>query len=603
MPLAAGSFPESDAAERKLKEVVAGIERRFALSDVREGPSASASPAAAEPADDLAASAAPGGEPTLGALSGARLDELKQHLIDLEYLEGSEAEIAADAPTPALRAGLDRFVAEAQSVLDPTLLAAIQPDQPGDPWVDEAAVEAGAAPPSAVALELLQRATSIDGETTLSRRPALGESGLTARILQFQLKRIGLYHQDVGAPVSGFTLNALTAFAAAFVPPGSDPGTASPIEQSEALGLIADIRLLIARLARQVGLTPILYRGPEGDDAEDFDDIQIRDGAFKTRGGLFSGLFGSGGSFDESWPEFSAPEDRLQSLQNTMALRFLQIALWALGFYGRRLDGIWNADCHSALLASLETYGVTRAEALRPIEGGFWAVNLSVLVKQVFGAAAVGDAEFEKQLALLDQETDETSAAAAGARESTAERGFFERIGDSIRSALRSGARVLSDVKSLLKSAVDGISRGVQWLAEGVQRLIGPVKNFFLFAYRSAREGVQMLVRSIRPFVHFVLRKPIVTTDEAGRPVVMTRFDLDRDGSVWIAQKAPPELVAEHSRLCRRLARALSTVMTFLGEGIDLLISALTGPLGWTRILVAALRKVITPGWLSLQSA
>lgn len=580
MPLVAGSFAQSDAAERKLEAVVAGIEQRFGLAEPR-------------PPE------APPESPRLGALAGSRLDEVKQHLIDLEYLEASEAEIAAEAPTPALRSALARFLEEAEGALDPALVAAARADEPEDPWIDAEAVAENGAPPSAVALELLRRATSIDGESALPSRPALGETGLAVRILHYQLKRIGLYHQGLADPVGGFTLNALRAFAAAFRAPGGDAGT--PVSEAESLALIADVRLLIARLARELGRTPVLYRAPEGEDPVAFDEIRVREGAFETKGGFFSDIFGSGPSWDEDWPEFDSPEDRLQSLQNTMALRFLQIGLWALGFYARRLDGIWNADCHAALLAALESYDVEREEALRPVEGGVWALNVPLLVARVFGPGAIGDADFQRQLALLEQESAEPAEGDATAA-SEAERGFFERIAGGIRQALRSGARVLSGVKSLLKSAVDGLVRGVQWLAEGVQRLIGPVKNFFLFAYRGAREGVQMLVRSIRPFVHFVLRKPIVTNDDAGRVVAMTHFDLDRDAALWIAPRAPGPAVAAHAALCHRLARALGVVLRFLEAGIDLLIAALTGPLGWTRILVGALRKVVLPGWLALQS-
>ena len=580
MPLAAGISSESAPTEQRLNQVVAGVAERFDLGEVR------------------LVEAAP---PVLTPLEGARLDEIKQHLIDLEYLDPSPAEIEATRPTRALLAGLSSFLVEAGASLEAPLAEAAQPAAPGDPWFDEAAAGAGAGPPSAVAQELLRRATSFDGESTLERRPAIGEGGLAVRVLHFQLKRLGLFHQRLANPVGPATLHALNTAAAGFRRAGLPHDGPPPVSSEEMLPLLGDIRLLLARMARHVGRTPIVYRAPgqRGDD-EDFDDIRVREGRFETRGGFFSGvtgLFSSRPSWDDDWPEYETAEERLQSLQNTLVLRFLQIGLWSLGFYAQRLDGIWNPACHEALLAALETYDIDREDVLRVVEGGFLAVNLPRLVEEVFGPGGIGEEEFQQQLAMLDANTEEAADGAAAAER---ESGLWTQVASGIRAALRTGARVLSGVKSLLKSAVDGLKKGVQWVGGAVARLIGPIKNFVLFAYRGAREGLQMLVRAITPFVHFVLRKPIVTLDGEDRAAVLTKFDLDRDALVWVAPGAAREVVDEHAGLCRRLARALSVVLAFMGEALDLLIAAATGPLGWTRILVAALRKLIDPGWLKL---
>ena len=571
MPQIAGSFPESDAAEARLEGVVAGLGQRFSLSDL-------------ERAGD--------GSMVVAGLTGVRLEEVKQHLFDLEYLIESEAEVEAEAPTPALLAALSRFAEEAQAVLQPEQAGAAEPLRPDDPW----AAEGGAAVPSAMALELLRRAVSFDGETVLERRPAFGERGLPVRVLHLQLKRRGLYHQDLDRPLDAFSLHGLTTLAAALRGGAlADPVAAAP-DAEALLPLLADIRALLARMAAQVGRTPLVYRGAVPQDADRaFADIRVTDGDFETRGGFLSGIFGFGRSWeDEGWPEYDSPEARERSLQNALALRFLQIGLWTLGFYTRRLDGIWSAGCHEALIAGLEAYDIDGEDALRPLEEGYWALNLPLIVERLFGA---GDAEddFEQQLALLEQESEGPEASLAPSEN---ERGLWDRVRGGIRATLRFGGRVLSGVKSLLRSALDGIKRGLHWIGDKISELIGPVRNFILFVYRGAREGAQMLVRAIKPFIHFVLRKPIVTSDESGRPLAAAKFDLDRDVVFWVAPDGGGEAAEENAALCRRLARALNLILQFSGKAIRLLLQALTGPIGWTSILVSALRSLVAPSWL-----
>lgn len=515
-----------------------------------------------------------------------RLDEWKQYLFDLGYLDETPEQVQAEVYTQALLEAIDAFIGDARALFHEEVTELLEPE-------DEALLDGnGNTAPSPAARQLLASLLSFGGEVTLNYQPRLEESGLAVRLLHYRLKTLGLYSGDVGAPVSQDTFRSLQLLEAWF-------GEPALTHLGDAVKLLECYVTCRNATGREDEALLIAY-DPETPDSEAdaFGDLIYSDQAFRSDLWLFGKRFTDRERYHAIKREMAsreAPRDRAERALNRAGLKVLQVALWSRGLYSGRLDDWWGSLSHRALMEALDLRDVDRQDAVRRLSEGFIAINLPRIAREL---APPQTNELEALETHVHTATAESDLFGIDGEDRSVFRATWDRVKSGLRSALALGRRLATGVIDMLRTTVDACRRGFAWLRAKIGQLSQAVVSLVRSSFREVREAIRMLARSIRPFAHFILRKPLATFDEAGHPVTVTRFDADRDTLVWVARSGEREDIANHAALCRRLARALELVLTFAGKVVFYLVRGVSGPIGWLRIglrIAAIFRQTVTP--------
>ncbi|WP_116127945.1 peptidoglycan-binding domain-containing protein [Lewinella sp. IMCC34183] len=284
---------------------------------------------------------------------------------------------------------------------------------------------------------------------------------------------------------------------------------------------------------------------------------------------------------------------------NDFARRLLQLTLWRIGYYDGALDSDFGPRTHEALLRFLEqeSEGGRRrkiAKILVRREGeGAYAVKLRPLGKRLRDYAPP-----DKQEA-RNLEDDIWKRIAEARQIDTVDQTFAERqqeateaYGAPQRHPFR---RVYFAVGSLLRAALRGIARIIDWIRRAVSFTLGAIFDFIKLVAKRLREGVGLFFTGMRFFANFFLGRPVVTPEPGSTPVTvaaLTRFGLDFDTVNYVADSAGAEAVRDHGRLLRRLAAGAEFFLT-VAITVVRAAAAWGTPLGWIHLGVLIARWVL----------
>lgn len=588
-------LPEAEEVRESFVDVYVKLTDRFDLPEAEDTKrkllleAAPAEPVDVEPLPATGLSAAP----------DPRHDEVKQHLFDLEYLEETAVERKSVRPTAAFKLALRVFRREASALLAREDIASLE----NQPVTIGNSSRGGRVVASSSVLALLARAVSTDGETVIEHLPASGETGLTSRILQFQLKRLGLFDGSAGAPFGEMARAGFEQLRRR-LSPGYDwrmSDVGGLVGDAKVFLALADYRQLMSLLGSALDTSPVLLKAWDLDDLEGAplallnvsgDDFIEPTSAVRSYvvSREFDVLFAD---VDEDRAEVRSFGD---SDSNRLAVNFLQYALWSAGYYEGRIDGVAGRMTEEALELAVKTLRLDRDRVLRPALGCYWAVNLSALVTTVFSNTQ----SFEDQMTFLAGEVQDVDTSEE-AREPR--RGFLASIREAFRRAFEFGRRVITSVSAMLKSVVDAVRNGVKLVWGALETMTSAVRNFFTMLYRGAREGLMMIDRGLRGYFQFVLRRPILTLTEENRPAAVSRFDFDRDTSTIFNPNVNDVYLVRHAEMCRRLARIHSSAMYFIGRVINFVVRGASGPIGWISLFISVLREITPVFRMSRQAA
>lgn len=514
------------------------------------------------------------------AAEEGRLAELEQALFDLGYLAlGPDGE-SLEALRARILPATQEFLADAQALLSPELLAGITAEH-GGPG-DRLRRGEGQDEPSPFTVELLRALTSFDGEIALAGPLDLGSSNLKTRVLHYRLRTLNLFMSFARAPQEERTRDAIDTLRA--VPGFGD------LADEDLLTLLGDGEALFRRYSAGLDVASLVFRfSAEGEDGEvGFDDLEItEDGRFDDTASVVTKTFNSA----DSRARDSRPlvEAQLARPSNTFGIELLQLGLWMQGYYEGRLDAWWGPASDAALRHFIEAHHLDREHVLLSLGDGFWTVNFTRVSWLLFPGLVPGAETAE----IPDDAVFEGSEATDGEERHEAATSLWDRIKSGFRSAVRAGRRVALGIRSLTAAAWNGVKRALAWVSDTVGGFFASAKAFVKLAFRSAREVVGNLVRALRRFVHFVVGKPIVTLDEDGRVAALSEFAADRDSFSWFDPDAT-EARAEHDDLIARLARGLRIFLRVLGKGLRYLLLALQPPpISYVRIAIALFRDLV----------
>jgi len=519
------------------------------------------------------------------------VDELVQHLVDLNYL-------------PA--AFYDDYHQNVGDIMPPVFSKKISDAVKTYFAEDDALAEAGLSADDldwddfmaandvlSIVVQRLNLLTSLDGECTIDAPIKIGEEGVFGRVLHYRLDAFGLFIKDdnIAAPVSQQTviqtkkINLLLGrkkrwqidFAAQELTP-------------EDFALTGNVHVLFREFAKHHNKQLLVYKYQQPD---------VKPAAAYERLIVFKDKFIFGKNdkqFKRRVKRKSLDYDKvLQHIKgrgktgtgsNIFGVRLLQLKLWMFGFYFGRIDGHYQALSHTAFLDLLEQEEKPKKhdDFMLPLDDGYWAVNLPKTAKLL--------AEYDKKVEdSKNQEEELIQHIPEGADEQELQAEIGNQpaeVAAFFAEAHRGKRRVYNGIKSIIASAMKGIKRIGRWIKKKAKKVAGAVISFFKSITKRIREGILIFYRALRRFTVFVLRKPVITPERLHKmPVetkfVMTRFDLDSDVTIAKSSKLEPNILQEHKRLVHNLSFGLKIFLEIAGTVISF-IRNLSNPIGWIRL-------------------
>jgi hypothetical protein len=283
--------------------------------------------------------------------------------------------------------------------------------------------------------------------------------------------------------------------------------------------------------------------------------------------------------------------------QAVLCRRVVQLLLWMTGYYQGRLDGSWGARSHQALLDLVKlTSENERTDLVQNVGDGLWIFSVSGCISRLLnshvpiadnpeGEVDMGNATggFDEQKSSMLEEMENGLArealppgfdgqAVEGEEENLH---FVRRFFDGIK---RLGRRVYYGARTLVVGAIKGLKDIWLYLRDEV---VGPATNFFRHVFKQIREGIRSFFDGVRRFVHFVLRKPVISYNE--NELVFSRFDMDSDCLCYASYPNSSTLLIDHRVLVADLTRQLVIFMRIAGRVIGMIVT-LRPPFGWIRL-------------------
>lgn len=530
------------------------------------------------------------------------IDELVQHLIDLDYLPrrfyteyfNIETSILSRRQYGQIQQGLLAFCKEDEWTQRTGLFKHAAWTQPPDITKENLPI----------LVQRLNQLTSFDGDLQLERNLILGERSPYSRSLIYRLRCLGQYADNEKWPQS-LDRSAMIRSFQVQIKLGLKKKEEIDFEAKELsrdlFNLLADVDTLFRHyhLRNRNGL--LFYQLSDSEpiprahsryliswksrfhyaqDEETFKRV------IQNRTSL------NFGRLKILLAERGEASTLIYTGQNQFGTRLLQLKLWMIGFYYGELDGWWGPLSHQALLDFLEQEKRLRHHKrfLIPVEDGFWAINMDRLggLLSRYDAKAVREEDFIERIP-ADQE-------------SILSEQFFQKengVRRYYRESRKQQRRIYHGIRSLVACVLRGLTKVWDWVAGKVRKVIGAIVSFFKIAAKRIWEGMLSVTQAFRRFIHFILRKPITTPEllkkaPATSPFVMTRFAIDSDAVNLYSSSVDSSQMTLHLNLIRHLTQGLSLLLTIANEIVKLMLhlSRLRSPIGWIRLGLWIGRKV-----------
>ena len=437
-----------------------------------------------------------------------------------------------------------------------------------------------------------RRLVSLDGDYEIREMPHDGDTSLDSRVFHLRLKHFALFPYPVDAP---FGMYEGPWDYAIRVPLGLGDET-SVLDLANILG---DVGRLWTLIRQALTTRPFIIVRGRYDGEWRVDDLATVWAEWEGRfsridpGGWLGGASGSTG-YDASPQELQ--DDRI----NDLGAMTLQVLLWMNGYCGTHPNGTATDGDAPRLIEALRNEGhLTAADisgdvafALRRVAENLWAVNVGAIgsifvdlpdaqVAEETGASIDYTAVFE-ELLVVPREAENDPALADRLLYA------FDGTDPPAIAAARSSpgifSRIYQGARRLLVNASRAIRRGLSWVHE---HILEPVGALLGRMGRAALQGwkyfTTVIIPAAREFFHGIF---LDHGDVSRGDVILTHMSIDADTLVVAGRGITADVLRLHRRRMTTLVSVLSTTMTILGQSISLILSLLSGPLGWARAVL-----------------
>jgi hypothetical protein len=505
------------------------------------------------------------------------LEEAMQHLADLGYIENDE---------------FDRFAQE--KIVPDSINEALKSYYKDDVLLTtQYTVNANFGSPAFLEFlpilnERLSLLTSLDGEFTHKVKFRISDKNLYSRTLHFRLRLLGLYDEDASLPISSKSL--IGAYKLKLL-----LGVLTHVEYqqhvqgkeiaNEIFNLTGNVYAILNSFRKRYHANLLYYFFPCPDQPEaelPYVFVHEEKLIYAKNKDSFKGAMRDNDAPMLRW-SLNKPELTMYTDENRFGIRLIQTLLWMNGFYYGRVDGAIGEVTYNALLNFIAADSTkNRSEYMVCMKEMTWAVNFDALSEQMMVYKATAS-EHDEEEELSEQAEPQVITAATEQVQKEAisrARKFFEDI-------KRVARRVYYGARSLIASALKGIRNVWHFIRD---ELIGPVANFFRHLLKQIRTGIRTFFDGMKRFIHFLLKKPLITVQESG--FIVSKFDFDSDGMLFTNSVDATALLTTHLNLQAKLTRQVNIFMKVTGEVIGMILSMIP-PLGWIKLALKIGRVII----------
>ncbi len=475
-------------------------------------------------------------------------------------------------------------------------------------------------------LSFLHRLSSLEGEFDLHRfsLEQISSDALLCRVLNFRLSMLGIFditpgpHPDARWP---FCLEKLA-------------GWCGLTDHSQVIELLGDVEKLSETLARQDRYPGSRYHHfvcfkssaqrlskrmqPQAGDKQ----------RFRSRFPFIPGE--SIARFEQAISDRKQMEDEINDELNQLMTRLVQIRLWLLGTYLGKLDsdlGPLSLEGITSLMDYFrENFGKSKgfvlSDLLMHLRGDYWALNATYLFKAFL---PVLEEMNEKRGSKSPTRTisEEIGRLLSDPNTSPqAKESILAAINEELQNKppaavhpqrkprTRAGKGLLRSIGRFFRHVGELIGKGIKRVIRILKKLFRWFKNTARVIWRELKEIYSVMSRAIT----FFFSKRTITTVRGGERIV-TDFDGGFDSVTVLparsafgselksvsAFKSKPELkikpgsgsmIQAHIRTIESHSQALAHASAFAGTIISIALKVMTGPCGWIRLGMEAIRSL-----------
>jgi len=449
-------------------------------------------------------------------------------------------------------------------------------------------------------LSFLHRLSSLEGEFDLHRFPlaTIGSNALLTRVLNYRLSILGTAGiSGPSRPPAGWDqyLEKLSAWCGLK-------------DQCRIIELSGDAEALSQTLAQR-GSYPgsryhhlVYFKSPVNRLSRKIRQLAGNDRLHDIRFPLVPGE--SVSAFQQTIQSANQIEAVIADGLNQLMTRLVQVRLWLSGTYPGRLDndlGPLSLDAMYALTDYLHgnvdgNRNFSISDLLVHIDGDYWVLNVPYLFQALLPEL---DAPGEKEDAgppaqFLSQELGRllvSPGLSRKAQESILEtldeklqKGYAPAFHPERKPHTRAGKGLLRSAGRFFRHLGELIRKGIRKARQMLKKLFGWFPNAVQALWRELKTSYSVMARALA----FFFSERTITTSLGGQRIV-TDFDAGFDSITTLTSGARP-LISAHIRSLEAHAHDLTEASGIAGTILSLALKALTGPCGWLRLGIDAIR-------------
>ncbi len=318
---------------------------------------------------------------------------------------------------------------------------------------------------------------------------------------------------------------------------------------------------------------------------------------------------GSIARFEQILADSKLLEEAAADELNRLMARLVQVRLRLLGTYPGRLDsdlGPLTLEGICSLMDYIrenfgESKGFVLGDLLMHLQGDYWVLNATYLFKALLPVLFEKDeadktgAE-ENQVQTLSEGIGRLLSGAA-VRQETKEsillrldeelqKGYATVSSPARKSCTRAGKGLLRSIGQFFRHVRELIVKGIQKVVSLLKKLFRWFKNAAQMIWRE----LKTIYSVMRQALGFFFSKRTIITGQGDQRIV-TDYDGGFD-SITVLSVGSGTLIEEHVRSIESYSQALVQASAIAGVIISLALKALTGPCGWIRLGVEAIRRL-----------
>lgn len=291
---------------------------------------------------------------------------------------------------------------------------------------------------------------------------------------------------------------------------------------------------------------------------------------------------------------------------NDFMIRLIQIKIWLIGSYDKKIDGDMGGFSVKALKDLHDMADNIREEGsekmvepkryLIKLGKGYWALNYKYLMLHGLPRIEPDEVDIASGTKAISAQLNELVEKAENPNDRQM---IIAAIEESVQEGLKEKKprkkKKFRKAKGFMRHAINFFKKIGRWVSSRINDLVRAIKNFFKWV----KTGVSYIIRELKEAfkkmamaLKFFFSSRIVKTGENNE--LVSDFDADFDVVNRISGNPDSSLYDEHHQKISVILHATGDTFEILKIGIPILIKLAAGPVAWIREGIRLVRLLLT---------